>query len=128
MAALCITPSFVECLRVRSADSVDLTGWPETRSIVKRDKFPLAFVHQSVVLLEHGLWEGVCLKLATTDYVFKMNMSTSEAPFREQPGITCHNMFPWDGKFEVYGIVFTIFASLNIPHALTRLRLWSSRR
>ena len=45
--------------------------------------------------------------LATTDYVFKVNMSTSETPFREQPGITCHIMFPLDGKFEVYGIVCT---------------------
>ena len=68
---------------------------------VKWDKFPLAFVHQSVVLMDLGLWEGLCLKLATTGCVFKVNMSTSEARFREQPRITCHIMFPMDGKFEV---------------------------
>ena len=38
---------------------------------------------------------------ATTDYVFKVNMSTSGAPFRKLPGIISHIMFPLNGKFRI---------------------------
>ena len=58
-------------------------------------------MHQSVVLMDHDLWEDVCLRWATTDYGFEVNMSFSGAPFRERPRITSHIMFPLDGKFEV---------------------------
>eukprot|EP00450_Noctiluca_scintillans_P038759 CAMPEP_0194477338 /NCGR_PEP_ID=MMETSP0253-20130528/1102_1 /TAXON_ID=2966 /ORGANISM="Noctiluca scintillans" /LENGTH=985 /DNA_ID=CAMNT_0039316301 /DNA_START=74 /DNA_END=3031 /DNA_ORIENTATION=+ len=75
----------------------------EDAPIVNRDKFPLDAVQQSVVLMDHGLWEGEWLKLATTDYDFKVNMSTSGAPLRGRLGITSHIMFPLDGKFEVDG-------------------------
>ena len=56
---------------------------------------------ESVVLRVHGLWEGVFFEWATTDSVFKVNMSTSGAPFRERPGITSHIMFPLNGNFEL---------------------------
>ena len=39
-----------------------------------------------------------------TDYDFKVNMSTSGAPFRGQLGITSHTVFLWEGEFEVNGV------------------------
>ena len=44
------------------------------------------------------------MKMATTDYDFKVNMSTSGAPFRGRLGITSHIAFLLDGKFEVNGV------------------------
>ena len=41
----------------------------------------------------HELWGECVFEWATTDYVFKVNMSTSGAPFRERPGIISHIMF-----------------------------------
>ena len=41
--------------------------------------------------------EGEWLKVAATDYDFKVSMSTSAASFRGQLEITCHTVFLWDG-------------------------------
>ena len=48
--------------------------------------------------------EGEWSKLAATDYDFKVNTSTSGAPFRGWVGVTSHTVFLLDGKFEVYGV------------------------
>ena len=48
--------------------------------------------------------EGECLKLAATDHHFKVNISTSGAPFHGRLGITSHIGFLLERKFEVNGI------------------------
>ena len=44
------------------------------------------------------------LKLAATDYDFKVKMSTSGEHFRGRLGITSHIVFLLNGEFEVYGV------------------------
>ena len=44
------------------------------------------------------------MKLAATDYDFKVNMSTFGAPFRGRLGITSHTVFLLDGEFVVNGV------------------------
>ena len=45
--------------------------------------------------------EGECFKLAATNYHFKVNMSTSGAPFHGQLGITSHIGFLLDGELRL---------------------------
>ena len=57
---------------------------------------------------------------------FKVNVSTSGAPFRGQLGITSHIVFLLGGKFEVNGVCVDKIASSNVHHALTKSHLWTS--
>ena len=70
------------------------------------------------------LVESVWLKLATTDYDFKVNMSTSGAHFRGRLRITSHTVFLLDGEFEVNGVCgdnFCIFELSSHTDKITPL-------
>merc|ERR1719399_1524550 len=54
----------------------------------------------SIVLMDWSLWEGEWLKLATTDFDFAVQMSTSGAQIPVRNGINGHIMLPPDGKWE----------------------------
>ena len=74
--------------------------------------------HQSVVLMG-SRFVGVCVfEWATTDHVFKVNMPTSGAPFRERPGIISHIMFPLNESLGLVYMVFTMFTQdrTSDPH------------
>ena len=85
---------------------VDCTDWPIARTMCTTSV------------------EGEWLKLAATDYDFKVNMSISRAHFRGRLGITSHTVFLLNGELEVNKFVVTKFAPSNFHHPLTRSHLW----
>merc|ERR1740121_1871171 len=57
-------------------------------------------VRQSVVLMDRTLWEGEWLKLETTDFDFKVQMSTAGAAVPVRTGASAQLMFGEVGKWE----------------------------
>ena len=67
-----------------------------------------------------------CFRLTITDYVFKVNMSTSGTPFCGRLGLTSHIVLPLDGKFQVMEILLVktrLFELSSFTDKITPLNL-----
>jgi len=72
------------------------------KPILDPEQCSLEEVQDSVILMDRSLWEGEWLKLATTDYDFKVQMSSSGAGIAARGGRsrTDHIMLSADGKWD----------------------------
>jgi hypothetical protein len=63
-------------------------------------RHPIQEIQDSIVLMDRGLWEGEWLKLATTDFDFRISMSPAGAPLSAKAGLSAPLMFATEGKFD----------------------------
>ena len=95
---------------------------------VERLRVRLVDAGRSAAIFGSRIVEGDWLKLATTDYDFKANMSTSEAPSRGRLGFTSHIVFLLDGKFEVDGVCVHRIYTLELSSCTNKITPWTSHR
>mmetsp|Transcript_16041 Transcript_16041/g.37833 ORF Transcript_16041/g.37833 Transcript_16041/m.37833 type:complete len:999 (-) Transcript_16041:9-3005(-) len=70
------------------------------RPLGNMDGLSMDEVSRSVVLIDRGLWEGQWLKLNTTDFDFKVKLSSHGAQITPKTALIDHIMMPLEGKWD----------------------------